>query len=137
MICGFLRPPGACGIISGDVSGEARFEAETAGFSFDADYLALALVRDEAATRAMLQNALMLTVLQYKRDRLLVDRVRSLLKEHLRIDHLRLATAGLPTAETIAAALAISSRSLHRQLREEGLPCSRSRMRCGATRRWI
>ncbi|MBB3809412.1 AraC-like DNA-binding protein [Pseudochelatococcus contaminans] len=100
--------------------GEARFEAETAGFSFDADYLALALVRDEAATRAMLQNALMLTVLQYKRDRLLVDRVRSLLKEHLRIDHLRLATAGLPTAETIAAALAISSRSLHRQLREEG-----------------
>ncbi|MGV6872768.1 AraC family transcriptional regulator [Pseudochelatococcus sp. B33] len=97
--------------------GEARFGAELAGFSFDADYLALAPLRDEAATRAMLQRALLLTVLQYKRDRLLVDRVKSLLKGHMRAPAGR---AGLPNAEVLAAALAISSRTLHRQLREEG-----------------
>lgn len=102
--------------------GEAWFAAEAAGFSFDADYLALAPVRDEAATRAMLQKALLLTVLQYKRDRLLVDRVRSLLKNHLGAPAHRFpacATA-LPNAEAIARALHLSSRTLHRQLREEG-----------------
>lgn len=98
--------------------GEARFGAQAAGFGFDADYLALAPVRDEAATRAMLQKALLLTVLQYKRDRLLVDRVKSLLKAHMRAP--AGAAAGLPNAEVLAGALAISSRTLHRQLREEG-----------------
>lgn len=97
--------------------GEARFGAGVAGFSFDADYLALAPVRDEASTRAMLQKALLLTVLQYKRDRLLVDRVKSLLKAHMRMPA---SAAGLPNAEMLAQALAISSRTLHRQLREEG-----------------
>lgn len=97
--------------------GEARFGAETAGFSFDADYLALAPVRDEAATRAMLQKALLLTVLQYKRDRLLVDRVKSLLRAHMRAPA---NAVGLPNAEVLADALHISSRTLHRQLREEG-----------------
>ena len=38
---------------------------------FDARYLALPLVRDEAALRQMLQRALPLTVRQYRRDRLL------------------------------------------------------------------
>ena len=59
----------------------------------------------------MLQRALPLTVLQYRRDRLLVQRVRELLR-----------AGGGPahTADTLAAALHMSTRSLHRQLRDEG-----------------
>lgn len=75
---------------------------------FDARYLDLPLVRDEAATRAMLQRALQLTVRLYRRDRLLVDRVRELLNAD---------TAS--TAESLSGELAISVRSLHRQLLAE------------------
>jgi len=88
-----------------------HFGAAGAGYAFDAQYLALPLVRDEAATRTMLQRALPLTVLQYRRDRLLVTRVRALLREH---------PAEMATAEAIAARLHLSVRTLHRQLKEEG-----------------
>ncbi|KQM80449.1 AraC family transcriptional regulator [Xylophilus sp. Leaf220] len=91
--------------------GPIRFGADAAGTTFDAQYLALPLVRDEAATRAMLQRALPLTVRQYRRDRLLVDRVRELLQQ---------APRQLAHAEGLAARLHISARTLHRQLREEG-----------------
>ena len=87
--------------------GPVYFNAPRAGFSFDAQYLNLPLRRDERALRTMLQRALPLTVLQYRRDRLLVQRVRDLLPQH-------------QTAETLARALNISTRTLHRQLREEG-----------------
>ncbi|WP_236748735.1 AraC family transcriptional regulator [Acidovorax carolinensis] len=55
------------------------FNAAQTAIAFDARYLALPLRRDEAALRQMLQHALPLTVLQYRRDRLLVQRVRQLL----------------------------------------------------------
>jgi len=87
--------------------GPVAFDADGAGFSFDADYLALPVRRDEAAMRAMLKRALVLTVLQYRRDRLLVQRVRELLPAH-------------PTAQALADALSISVRTLHRQLAHEG-----------------
>lgn len=87
--------------------GPVVFGADCAGFSFDADYLALPVRRDEAAMRAMLQRALVLTVLQYRRDRLLVQRVRELLPAH-------------PNAQALADALSISVRTLHRQLAHEG-----------------
>ena len=61
--------------------GPVGFDAPTAGFAFDSAYLALPLVRDEASTRAMLRRALPLTVRPYRRDRLLVERVRSLLRQ--------------------------------------------------------
>lgn len=94
--------------------GTARFDAADAGFAFSADYLALVPRRDEPATRTMLQKALRLMVLQYRRDRLLVERVRLLLAA-------RLAAGGvLPNAEELAEELAISRRTLHRQLQEEG-----------------
>ncbi len=59
----------------------------------------------------MLRRALPLTVLQYRRDRLLVQRVRHLLRERL--------DEGA-TAETLAERLHLSPRTLHRQLEEEG-----------------
>lgn len=96
--------------------GPAHFDADEAGFSFDARYLALSPVRDEAATRVMLQKALQLTVLQYRRDRLLVEQVRMLFKARMSARQ----QPGLPNAEDVAAALNLSTRSLHRQLQEEG-----------------
>jgi len=103
--------------------GPVRFGADAAGFRFDAQYLALPLVRDEAATRAMLQRALPLTVLQYRRDRLLVQQVRRALAAQPQQTH---------NANGLAAMLAISPRTLHRQLREEGasLQALKDEVRC-------
>lgn len=92
--------------------GSLRFGAERASYSFDPRYLALPLRRDEAALRTMLRRALPLTVLQYRRDRLLGQRVRELL---------RTGAAEAATAEALAARLNLSSRTLHRQLMEEGV----------------
>jgi AraC-like DNA-binding protein len=89
-----------------------RFGADRTSYSFDARYLELPLQRDERALRTMLKRALPLTVLQYRRDRLLGQRVRELLRQ-------RGSEAG--TADAIAALLNVSSRTLHRQLLEEGV----------------
>ncbi len=91
--------------------GTLHFAGAQAGFGFDAQYLEMPLRRDEAALRGMLQRALPLTVLQYRRDRLLVQRVRELLRSEAAAPH---------TAAAIGAALHVSTRTLHRQLREEG-----------------
>jgi AraC-like DNA-binding protein len=88
-----------------------HFNAAQAEIRFDARYLALPLRRDEKALQQMLQRALPLTVLQYRRDRLLVEQVRQALANPAVASH---------TAETLAAALNMSPRSLHRQLQEEG-----------------
>jgi AraC-like DNA-binding protein len=97
-------------------AGPLRFGAEEAGFSFDARYLALPLRRDENALRQMLQRALPLTVHQYRRDRLLVHSVNQILAA---------APASARTAEDVAAQLNISVRTLHRQLKEEGVSLQR------------
>ena len=91
--------------------GRVRFGAPRAGFTFDAHYLALPLRRDERALRTMLQHALPLTVLQYRRDRLLVQRVRERLQDP---------SAGTVHAEGLARALNVSLRTLHRHLHQEG-----------------
>lgn len=91
--------------------GPIHFNAEFAGFSFDARYLSLHLRRDENDLNVMLQRALRLTVLQYRRDRLLVQRVRQML--HSEIDKAF-------TAEALAEGLHVSMRTLYRQLSEEG-----------------
>jgi AraC-like DNA-binding protein len=89
--------------------GPVSFDAARAGFAFDAEYLALPLRRDEHAMRAMLQRALQLTVVPYRRDRLLVHQVRELLER-----------APASTAAALSRSLHISVRTLHRQLGEEG-----------------
>ncbi|WP_018991138.1 AraC family transcriptional regulator [Aromatoleum toluclasticum] len=91
--------------------GPVHFDTDQAEIRFDAQYLRLPLRRDEAALQQMLRRALPLTVLQYRRDRLLVQRVRHLLRERL--------DEGA-TAETLAERLHLSPRTLHRQLDDEG-----------------
>ncbi len=91
--------------------GAVRFGAPRAGLRFDAHYLALPMRRDERALQLMLERALPLTVLQYRRDRLLVRRVRQLLRG--RADRFR-------NAADLARHLHVSVRTLHRHVREEG-----------------
>ena len=91
--------------------GHTHFNASVNALQFDAGYLALPLRRDEAALQQMLQRALLLTVRPYRRDRLLVEKVRHTLAQHP--EHGR-------NAEDLAAWLNMSARTLHRQLKEEG-----------------
>jgi AraC-like DNA-binding protein len=92
-------------------SGNTTFNADHASIHFDARYLGLPLRRDEHALQQMLKNALPLTVLQYRRDRLLVQQVRQALASH---------PANTHSAEGLAKLLHLSPRTLHRQLRQEG-----------------
>lgn len=92
-------------------SAPALFNQAQAAMDFDSSYLTLPLRRDEAALRQMLQRALPLTVLQYRRDRLLVQRVRQALASQPEATH---------SADDLAALLAMSPRTLHRQLKDEG-----------------
>ena len=96
--------------------GPTRFEAPLSRLRFDAGYLQLPVRRDEAALQRMLQRALLLTVRPYRRDRLLVERVRQVLAEQP--EHGR-------NAEDLAARLNLSPRTLHRQLKEEGASLQR------------
>jgi AraC-like DNA-binding protein len=91
--------------------GPSQFNSAYSQLSFDAGYLQLPVRRDEAALQRMLQRALLLTVRPYRRDRLLVEKVRQTLAEHP--EHSR-------NADDLAAWLNLSPRTLHRQLKEEG-----------------
>jgi AraC-like DNA-binding protein len=88
-----------------------HFGAARAEIRFDTRYLALPLRRDEQALRQMLQRALPLLVLQYRRDRLLVEQVRRALVTHPAQAH---------NADGVSGLLHLSTRTLHRQLKEEG-----------------
>ncbi len=92
-------------------SGPTQFASMVAAIHFDARYLALPLRRDEMALQQMLQRALPLTVLQYRRDRLLPTRVRQALVSH---------PSQSRSAEELSALLHVSPRTLHRQLKEKG-----------------
>jgi AraC-like DNA-binding protein len=91
--------------------GPTQFNAGVHGLEFDAGYLQLPLRRDEAALQRMLQRALLLTVRPYRRDRLLVEKVRQTLAQH---------PALCRNADELAAWLHMSARTLHRQLKDEG-----------------
>ena len=88
-----------------------QFDAAQAEIRFDAEYLKLPLRRDEKALSQMLQRALSITVLQYRRDRLLAPQVRQALAAHPERAH---------SADALAGLLHVSARTLHRQLKEEG-----------------
>ena len=89
----------------------SRFDAENAAIDFDARYLSLPVRRDEAAMNQLLQRALPLTVRSYRRDRLLVQRVRQVLTSRPQDAH---------NANDLATLLNTSPRTLHRQLKDEG-----------------
>jgi len=91
--------------------GRTTFNAQAHTLQFDAGYLSLPVRRDEAALQHMLQRALLLTVRPYRRDRLLVERVRQTLAQYP--EHSR-------NADDLASWLNMSARTLHRQLQEEG-----------------
>lgn len=91
--------------------GPLSFGAPQAALQFDARYLSLPLRRDEKALGQMLKHALPLTVLHYRRDRLLVEQVRQALAATPAQSH---------NAQQLAALLNVSPRTLHRQLKEEG-----------------
>jgi AraC-like DNA-binding protein len=91
--------------------GPTHFNATANCLQFDAGYLTLPVRRDEAALQQMLQRALLLTVRPYRRDRLLVEKVRQTLAQYP--EHSR-------NADDLAAWLNMSARTLHRQLQEEG-----------------
>ena len=91
--------------------GPAMFDQPHAALHIDARYLALPIRRDEAAMNQMLQRALPLTVLPYRRDRLLVQRVSQALVSQPLNSH---------NADDLAAQLNLSARTLHRQLKDEG-----------------
>jgi len=86
------------------------FDADRARIVFDKHYLSLPLTRSAADLDNMLKGALRLTVLPYRRDRLLVERVRRVLRE---------ARGRSLGAEDVANELALSTRTMHRRLREE------------------
>lgn len=90
-----------------------RFGVDRASILFDRHYLSLPLTRSAADLDSMLKGALRLTVLPYRpyrRDRLLVERIRRVLRE---------ARGRIPGAEDVASELALSTRTMHRRLREE------------------
>ncbi|MDO8904002.1 AraC family transcriptional regulator [Hydrogenophaga sp.] len=91
--------------------GPCTFDADHAAIEFDARYLALPVQRDELAMTQLLQRALPLTVRSYRRDRLLVQRVRQVLLAQ---------PLGAHNADDLAALLNLSARTLHRQLKLEG-----------------
>ena len=94
--------------------GPLQFNAPQAELRFDVHYLSLPLRRNEKALQIMLRRALPLTVLQYRidgRDRLLVQRVRQALADPAIAPY---------NAQSLAAAVNLSPRSLHWQLKLAG-----------------
>jgi len=106
-----FEPPAHQDVYSVLFSAPALFTSGPAAIEFDAMYLTQPLRRDELALRQMLQRALPLTVLPYRRDRLLVQRVRQALSNQPDDTH---------NADDLATLLNLSTRTLHRQLKDEG-----------------
>jgi len=108
----FRTPPHADAYGHMFPGGVLTFGAREASIRFDAQYLQLPIRRDEKALTQMLrQGALALTVRQYRRDRLLVPQVRQALAAH---------PEKSSRAQSIAELLHVSTRTLHRQLKDEG-----------------
>jgi len=89
-----------------------EFDAPAAGFSFDTSYLALPQMRDDAALRQLMKRPLPLSLRPYRRDRLMLNRVRKLLQADLQ---------RYGTAQAVADHLNISTRTLHRQFEDGGV----------------
>ena len=89
-----------------------RFDQPATRLTFDAAYLALPVIRDEAALRHFLREAPANILVRYRHDQGTAGRVRA----HLRA----LAPADWPRFETLAADLRMSPATLRRRLRADG-----------------
>lgn len=108
----FAAPPHASVYQVLFAPGSLEFDAPVASLQFEAHWLQAPLARDETALNRMLQRALPIQVRPYQREKTLVQRVRQLLTA---------STEEQQTAETLSRQLHLSQRSLHRQLKEEGV----------------
>jgi len=108
--------PRHAGLYSLLFPGPVHFGAAAAGITLDPRYLVLPLRRDDRALRKLLRRALPLIMKQYRSDRLLVRRLRDVLRAHCK---------DFSSGETVARALNVSLRTLHRRLREEGASLQR------------
>ncbi|MFM2060303.1 MAG: hypothetical protein RLY71_4688 [Pseudomonadota bacterium] len=118
--------------------GPVEFGAAQAGFDFDASYLALPQRRDEAALKRLLARLLPLIVKPYRRDRLLVQRVRQLLAAGEGV--VGPSSPGTAAdAVAIAQALNVSPRTLFRRLADEGatLQQLKEQARLDQARHWL
>lgn len=91
--------------------GEIAFDAPETELRFDASYLRLPVVRDDAALSGLLRNPIPLMARRYRQDRLLSQRINGFIVAR---------TDPLANAEEVAGHLGISLRSLQRHLRDEG-----------------
>lgn len=107
---GFKEPPHA-DAYTVLFPGPLEFGMERTQIFFPANYLQLPLHRDDHALRSMLRRALPLTVHAYRKDRLLTERVRQVFRTD---------PSAMRHAELVAERLHLSTRTLHRQLREQG-----------------
>jgi AraC-like DNA-binding protein len=97
-----------CGRMFG---GAIAFDATAAELRFDAGYLGLPVVRDDAALRRVLQRPIPLMARQYRQDRQLSQRIAGFIAANL---------GQPPDAEEVARHFGISLRSLQRYLQAEG-----------------
>lgn len=95
--------------------GPIHFGAAQTSLHLDAAYLSMPVRRSEADLNEMLRRALYVMVKPYRRDRLMLRKVRQLLRGRLASVH-----AQPHTAQSLAQELHMSVRSLHRFLQEEG-----------------
>lgn len=91
--------------------GACVFDHPQTELMLDRRYLELPLLRNDAELRQLLKRALPLTVHSYRKDRLLVGRIKHALTTQ---------PATSRNANALATALNMSVRTLHRHLREEG-----------------
>ena len=89
-----------------------RYEQPDFGLSFDARWLQLPMVQNTQSLREFLQAAPANLLVKYRDKTSVTERIRRLLRSHLRDE--------MPSLEAVGRSLAMTAQTLRRRLREEG-----------------